>query len=322
MTRWFGFFCAALLGSGCDVETNDLAVGTLERDRIELVADSSEPIVEILVREGVRVEPGAVIVRQQHTRQEAQLAGAVAQRNAALARLAQAEKGPRAQAIAQGRARLSATESAMITARHELDREVSLVARSYSSQNRVDILQGRFDESVARREEAQAGLDELLEGTRSEAIDQARSGYAAAVARVTEFEINLSRAAIRSPVRGVVEALPFEIGERPGVGQVVAAVVAIGPTYARVHIPEPVRTRLRPGMAAEIHIDGYAQSFSGHIRWIASTAAFTPYYALTQHDRSRLSYLAEIDLDAAGAAELPAGIPLEVRFPELGTRPP
>ena len=53
------------------------------------------------------------------------------------------------------------------------------------------------------------------------------------------------------------------------------------------------------------------------IRWISSEAAFTPYFALTQHDRSRLSYLAEIDLTDGG--DLPAGIPVEARFPELPT---
>lgn len=317
MKPWTFVLSAGLMCAGCDLQQSDLAVGILERDRIELVADSSEPVVEIPVREGAAVVPGDVILRQQATRAEAHLADAVAQRDVALARLAEAEEGPRAQAIAQGRARLAAATSAAITADHELEREISLVAKNYSSQNTVDILQGRYDEAVARRSEAEAVLDELLEGTRSETIDQARSGYAAAAARVVELEISVARTATRSPVSGVVEALPFEVGERPGVGQVVGVVLADSPTYARVHIPEPIRTRLRPGIAAEVRIDGYAEAFGGRIRWISSEAAFTPYYALTQHDRSRLSYLAEIDLDAEGAGELPAGIPVEVRFPEL-----
>jgi HlyD family secretion protein len=156
-----------------------------------------------------------------------------------------------------------------------------------------------------------------LAGTRSEAIDQARSGYAAAAARVAELTISVDRTALRSPVSGVVEALPFEIGERPAAGQVVAVVLADGSTYARVHVPEPIRTRLRPGMTAAIRIDGYAEDFVGRVRWIANEAAFTPYFALTQHDRSRLSYLAEIDLEDANAGDLPAGIPVEVRFPQI-----
>ena len=82
-----------------------------------------------------------------------------------------------------------------------------------------------------------------------------------------------------------------------------------------MHIPQPLRTRLNPGTSAEVLIDGYSEPFAGEIRWISSEAAFTPYFALTQHDRSRLSYLAEVDL--SGAADLPSGVPVEVRFPTV-----
>ena len=44
---------------------------------------------------------------------------------------------------------------------------------------------------------------------------------------------------------------------------------------------------------------------------------FTPCFALNQHDRSRLSYLAEVELDVDDQQELPIGIPVEVTFPGL-----
>ena len=49
------------------------------------------------------------------------------------------------------------------------------------------------------------------------------------------------------------------------------------------------------------------------MRYVSSEAAFTPYYALTQEDRGRLSYLAEVTLtDELAAARLPSGVPVEV----------
>jgi HlyD family secretion protein len=51
------------------------------------------------------------------------------------------------------------------------------------------------------------------------------------------------------------------------------------------------------------------------VRYISAEAAFTPYYSLTQKDRSRLAYLAEITLDDANAAALPAGMPIQVFAP-------
>ena len=51
------------------------------------------------------------------------------------------------------------------------------------------------------------------------------------------------------------------------------------------------------------------------MRYVSAEASFTPYYALTQKDRSRLSYLAEVTLDDARAARLPAGVPVQVHMP-------
>jgi HlyD family secretion protein len=62
-----------------------------------------------------------------------------------------------------------------------------------------------------------------------------------------------------------------------------------------------------------VRIDGETRSITGTVRWVSADANFTPYFALTEHDRSRVSYLAEIDVP--DASSLPSGIPLEVDFP-------
>jgi HlyD family secretion protein len=307
----------ALLITGCVADYGTSAsLGTLERDRIDLVAESDEPITRILVQEGDVVEVGEILIQQDTARAEVALARANADEAAARFALGEAEAGPRQQQISQGRARLEAAQSAVKTARLDLDRELALVEKQVTSQNRVDSLQGRYEEAVAREDEARAALDELLEGTRSETIDQARSRHAAALATVHDLEINLERASIRSPVDGIVESLPFELGERPPFGATVVVVLARGRTYARVHVSEPLRARLAPGAKAEIWLDGRDEPLSGTLRWIAAEAAFTPYFALNQHDRSRLSYLAEVDLDQDDDS-LPIGIPVEVAFPGL-----
>jgi HlyD family secretion protein len=315
------FRVAALCGlgflAGCGGDANSVAsLGTLERDRIELVAESTEPITRVLVEESETVEIGAILVQQDTARSEVALTRARAEEAVALSVLQEAEKGPRQQQISQARARLAAAASGVKTARLELDRQLSLVERQIAPQSRADILQGQFDEAVAHHDEAQAALEEMLEGSRSEAIDQARARYASAQATVADLEITLDRGATRTPVLGVVEALPFEIGERPPFGATIAVVLAKGRTYARVHVSEPLRARLAPGSKAEIWIDGREAPLAGALHWIASDAAFTPYFALNQHDRSRLSYLAEIDV-TDDAPNLPIGVPVEVVFTDL-----
>lgn len=317
MKGWPWFVLFSFLLGGCDRDDLDYAVGTIERYRIDLVADSGEPIIALKVVEGERVAPGMALLEQDPAKIRIALNRAEAEQSVALARLKEAESGPRSQEIDQARAQLLASKSALATAKHELARHESLVADNYASESLVNILQGEVDGAGARVEEAEARLAELLEGTRSERIDQARAAFAASQARVEDLRFDLERTIVRAPVAGVVESLPFRLGERPVRGQTVIALLSDERVFARVHIPQPLRTRLTSGDEASIRIDGHETEYTGRIRWISSEAAFTPYYALTQHDRSRLAYLAEIDL--VDEADLPNGIPAEVRFPTLAS---
>jgi HlyD family secretion protein len=79
-----------------------------------------------------------------------------------------------------------------------------------------------------------------------------------------------------------------------------------------VYVPEPLRAAYRQGAAVTLRVDGVEAPLSGKVRFVSAEASFTPYYSLTQKDRTRLSYLAEITVDDARAADLPVGVPVQV----------
>lgn len=291
-----------------------VAVGTLELDRIELVAEASEPIVEIAVKEGDRVAPGAVLVRLDERRVGAEVEVARAERDRAAARLAELERGPRPERIAEARAELAGARSAAFTARLELDRVRALTQRGVASKAQLDEAEGAFTAAVARRERATAALDALVHGTTAEELAQARAALASAESALTAAQVRLERLTVRAPLAGSIDALPFERGERPPAGAVVAVLLAGGPPYARVYVPAEIRAGVRPGVPARVFVDGIEQPFAARVRTVARDASFTPYFALTERDRSRLSYLAEVDVLDEQAAELPAGLPVEVHF--------
>ncbi len=122
------------------------------------------------------------------------------------------------------------------------------------------------------------------------------------------------RYSIRAPRPGLVEALPYEIGERPPVGAPLVILLADGAPYARVHVPEPLRVAYAAGASVLVSIDGVAEPLPGTVRYVSAQASFTPYNSLTQKDRSRLAFLAEITLGGDAAAGLPAGVPVQVRL--------
>ena len=58
--------CASLLPAACTGGGDPQQMhGTLERDRLELVAESNERIVELPLREGERAAAGSVVLRQE-----------------------------------------------------------------------------------------------------------------------------------------------------------------------------------------------------------------------------------------------------------------
>jgi HlyD family secretion protein len=304
-----------LVLAGCAKNADDAPlVGTLERDRIEIVAEESEPILSLDVREGDRVKLGQVLMKQDTGVASARFAQADAQVAQARHRLSELERGARKETIAEARARLEAARATAERDIREFARAEELVRQRLISQSRLDEARAARDASEGAAKEAQAALDELLNGTRIEQLNQARATLAAAESARRQLEITDARLVVRATRGGVVDALPFKAGERPPKGATVAVLLADTPAFARVYVPEPMRARVVPKTRALIHVDGVEAPLEGFVRWVSSDAAFTPYFALTQRDRSRLAFLAEVQVADERGAQLPAGIPVEVQI--------
>ncbi|RFF29664.1 HlyD family secretion protein [Wenzhouxiangella sediminis] len=302
-----------LVLAGCNGDPEYPVVGTLERDRIALAAEMAEPVVEIHVREGQQVAAGAVLVELDTRRAEADLDRVEAVADRARRRLDELLRGPRQEAIDEARARLAAAESGLATARHELQRVERLEQRNLASESQLDNSANARDQALGEYDAARAALAALVEGTTVEELDQARAAVREAEAAVRRQQLSLERLTVTAPRAARVEDLPFELGETPRVGESLALLRAVDqPPYARVYVPAELHGRFRAGETVRVLIDGHGHR-TGRVRYVATDAAYTPYYALTEHDAGRLSYLAEIDLE--NAADLPSGVPVRAVAP-------
>jgi HlyD family secretion protein len=311
--RWLLLAAPPFCLTACNNPDAPRAVGTLEWNRIELVAEAAEPVVAIHKKEGDALTAGDVILELDASRLKAQLFSLQAARDQAAARVAELERGPRVERINESRARVTGAKKSLEIRQRELLRVSDLERKKLSSPEALDLANARQNEAYTEVERAQAELDELLAGTTDEELDQARSALQHAQAMHDELAITVDRMTVRAPVPGQLDDLPYKIGERPAVNNVVAVMLGGALPYARVYVPETVRVHITPGTAAQVFIDGIEQPFAGKVRKISSDPAFTPFYALTEYDRGRTSYVAEVDL-AAPDRQLPAGVPVEVVF--------
>jgi HlyD family secretion protein len=299
--------------SACDNSDKTFMVGTLERDRVEVSAESNEPIIAIHVSDGEMLEAGDLMFEQDPARLENLLAQQIALEAQSAARLAELQRGPRPETIREARAQLESAQASAKNAAANLKRAQDIFDRDLSDQQSLDLATTRWKTAVAAEQAATESLDRLLNGTTVEELQQASAALEAAEAGVARIRLDIERLEIYAPVDGMLDKRLYQIGERPLAGATIGVLLDSSRTYARIYVPETLRSSLQPGRKLDVRIDGQDRAFEGTVRWVSADASFTPYFALTEHDRSRLSYLAEVDVP--GASSLPSGVPLEVDFP-------
>jgi HlyD family secretion protein len=296
--------------AGCSGKSGTQLLGTLEWDRASVAAEASEPIIHIAVAEGDSVHAGDAILELDPRRTDADLAHARALAQQAQAQLAALRHGARAETIDAARADLARATAEAENARREYIRATSLLPTGAISQTAYRRAETDARSADGAQQSARAKLQELLHGTRPEDIDQAEATLAAAQAEAQLLQLKRERLSVRAPRDGRVDALPFKLGDQPPLGATLVNVLAGDAPYARVYVPSSRRTQLAIGASCSVKVEGVAQPFAAKLRSLRSDPAFTPYYALTGDDASRLAYRAELLLEGAAATQLPAGLPL------------
>jgi len=290
------------------------ALGTLEYDRITLPAPAAERIVSIDVREGQHVAAGQSLLQLNEAQTRAGLLAAEAQAQQQREALAELVKGPRAENIAQARANLAASQAQARETRAYYQRLQALKASNYVSAADLDRARASAGSADGQVEQTRAALDELLHGNRPEQIAQGRAALAAALQQAQAERVLLDKLHVVAPRAGLIDSLPYRLGDQAPVGQPLVIMLVGDAPYARIYVPEQQRANVHVGDSVKVYVAGRAQAYAGRVRMLRSEPVYTPYYALIGDDAARLSYLAEVSL-GKDAAELPAGLPLRV---ELG----
>jgi len=303
---------ALMMLSACSRYSGPPALlGTLEWDRIAVPAEVSEPITQILVKEGDQVEPQQLLLTLDAQRVQAQVDAARADAQRLSAALDELRHGARAETIDAARAALARMQSTAANAKITRDRAADLRRKGLNSQADLDNAETVLRQANADGAAARANLDVLLNGTRAEDLAQGEAALAQAQANLVQLNVTLQRLEVHAPRAGRVDALPFKLGDRPPLGAGVVSLLVGDAPYARVFVPEPLRASVQPGARFSVHVDGVAQPFNATLARIRSEASFTPYYALNGDDASRLTYRAELVLEGSEARKLPAGIPCQ-----------
>ncbi len=297
--------------TSCTPDSSQQASGILERQRISLTSTSNEIIEELPISEGKPVSKGDVLVVFSKRKKEAQMKQYVAQRDKAQADLSKLLNGERIEDIDVARANVANARIKLANAEKDYQRTLSMTKQKLAPVSSRDTAQAERDSARTSLQAAEQSLKKMSQGSRQEEIEAAKANLDAANAQIELQQHVLDELTVVATRDGILDSLPYNVGERVSENSVVAIIQASSAPFARVYIPEPFRAKYPVGSKATVHVDGVESPMVGQVRWLSVDPAFTPYSSMSEDDRSRFVYLAEIDLPES-ANTLPAGIPVQV----------
>jgi len=142
------------------------------------------------------------------------------------------------------------------------------------AQRSIEIAKAQLDAAKARVLQAQAGIVAAKADTKQVLIRQADAqGKIAKVeqarAAVEAALLNLEYATVVAPVDGVATHKQVEVGQIVQQGQGLMVVVPLNNVWVTANFKETQLRNMKPGQKAEVKVDTYGKTFSGHVDSIA-----------------------------------------------------
>ena len=142
------------------------------------------------------------------------------------------------------------------------------------AQQNVAVAKAKLDSKTALVAQAQAGQIQARANLKQVNVRAANAaGAAAAVeqakANLEAAELQLSYTTIVAPVDGVVTNKSVEVGEVVQSGQGLMIVIPLQNIWVTANFKETQLKNVHPGQKAEIHVDMYGLTFTGHVDSIA-----------------------------------------------------
>ena len=309
-------------------DPNTLRVsGHVEATEVRLAPEMGGRVLSLNVKEGDRIQTGAVVLTIDATDLQLAIARAKTERASAEAQLRLVRASARSEDVKQAEAQVEAAKADIPAARAELDAATAdlqrfdlLLSRKSGSQKqrddaatRRDVASARVEAAQKRVEAAEATLARVKAGARREEVAVAESRIATAQAAIASLEDQLKDATLVSPVSGVVTEKLTEMGEMVAPRAPVAVVADLDHAWADVYVPEPAVPRIALGQPATLFTDAGGAGLTGTVTFISPKAEFTPRNVQTADERAKLVYRIRVSVDNSGGV-LKQGMPVDAEL--------
>lgn len=310
--------CALLAGCHNGDDSGAIhASGHIEATEVRLAAKVGGRLLEAPLEEGDQVHPGDLVARFESVDAEHRLAQARASEEAADAQLRLLLAGSRHEDLSRAEDQLAQAQAELDAAQRDLARLEGLADRGTATEKARDDARTRRDVAQRAVAAAQASLDKLIAGPRSQEIEAARAQRAAATAQVASISQQITDATVLAPRAGVLTERIAEPGEVLAPGAPLAVLTDLARPWLNVWVDEPSLASIRLGDPVEVRVDGHDGPLQGTVSFVSQVAEFTPKNVQTPEERAKLVFRVKVALDNDDGLFKP-GMPADAWFGGTG----
>jgi HlyD family secretion protein len=311
------FVLLALL-SGCQPDVETRYQGYVEGEPVMVAAQQSGQLTSLAVRRGDVIASGAPLFSQDQAVEAASVSQAEAQVDQTRAQLDNLATGRRPPEIAAIEAQLKDAEARQALSAGQLARQQALVAKGFVSAESLDQARTQLARDQASVLQMRAQLATARLPGRAEERAGAQAQVAASQAALEQSTIRLEQKSQRAPASGRVQDIYYRAGEWAAAGQPVVSILPAENIKIRFFVPEPALGALRTGQTVGIHCDGCDTPVPAVIRFISTSAEYTPPVLFSEKNRHRLVYMVEAWPQPKDAVRLHPGLPVDVSLNRPG----
>jgi HlyD family secretion protein len=291
--------------------------GYVEGEYVYVSSPEAGTLRALSVQRGRRVRAGDPLFSLDDVPEKAARAQAAQQLAQAQATLEDLKKGKRPPEIQSAQAQLDQAQAALALAEQELARQEKLATvPGGAARQDLDRARSTRDQDSRRVAQLQADLQTAQTGSRDDQIAAAAAAVRALQAALDRADWDLSQKSQAAPAAGLIFDTLYRPGEWVAAGRPVVALLPPENVKVRAFVAEASVGAIHLGDPVSITMDGVPQPQAGKVSFISPQAEYTPPVIYSEESRGKLVFMVEAVFDAAIAANLHPGQPVDVLFHE------
>lgn len=308
-----GTLVLALL-AGCNPTPSPRVQGYVEGEFVHVASPLSGQLETLSAQRGGQVKMGDPLFALECGFEAAARDEAERKLAQGKASLEDAKKGKRPTELDSADAQLKQARAALVLSAKEFTRQETLLRTGASSADVFDRARTLRDQDEQRVTQWEADVQTARLGAREDQVAAADANVRALQAALARADWSLSQKRQSAPQAGLVFDTLYQQGEWIAAGRPVVALLPPTNIKVRAFVPESRVGTIHPGGSVRVFVDGVSAAFAGKVSFISPQAEFTPPVIYSQESRGKLVFMIEIRFDAATAAKLHPGQPVDVEF--------